>query len=283
MGTLLPMSTPATSTPTPVQIPKSISPSSISQFQSCPLAFRFSYVDKLPQEPSPAASKGTLVHRALEHLMMRAPEYRSIANALVDLATARSELAADPDFTGLNLTEDEWGIFYEEAERLVHKYFELEDPSSIRPIGLELRLQANIGSATVRGVIDRLELNDDDELIISDYKTGKAPGPRYQDQRLAGVNLYALMVQETLGKRPVKVQLLYLADPVAIVATTSDQQTRGVANKTQAVWDAIGDACTKVDFRTKPGPLCNWCSFKPFCPEFGGNPQDAIDLLEASK
>ncbi|MEI8336701.1 MAG: PD-(D/E)XK nuclease family protein [Actinomycetes bacterium] len=277
------MTTPSPAAPVPVQVPKSISPSSISQFQSCPLAFRFSYVDRLPQEPSPAASKGTLVHLALEHLMMRPADQRSIANALIDLATARTELASDPDFTGLNLNEEQWGSFYDEAERLVYKYFELEDPSSIRPIGLELRLQANIGRATVRGVIDRLELNEDDELVISDYKTGKAPGPRYQDQRLAGVNLYALMVEEALGKRPVKVQLLYLADPVAIVATTSDQQSRGVANKTQAVWDAIGDACTNVDFRTKPGPLCNWCSFKPFCPEFGGNPQDAIDLLETLK
>ena len=266
------MTTPSPAAPVPVQVPKSISPSSISQFQSCPLAFRFSYVDRLPQEPSPAASKGTLVHLALEHLMMRPADQRSIANALIDLATARTELASDPDFTGLNLNEEQWGSFYDEAERLVYKYFELEDPSSIRPIGLELRLQANIGRATVRGVIDRLELNEDDELVISDYKTGKAPGPRYQDQRLAGVNLYALMVEEALGKRPVKVQLLYLADPVAIVATTSDQQSRGVANKTQAVWDAIGDACTKVDFRTKPGPAMQLVLFQALLPRVRRQP-----------
>ena len=89
-----------------IPIPKSISPSSISQFQSCPLAFRFAYIERLPQAPSPAASKGTLVHRALEHLMTRDAAERTVEAALADLVLARAELAEDPDFTGLELTDE---------------------------------------------------------------------------------------------------------------------------------------------------------------------------------
>ena len=178
-----------------VGLPRGLSPSSFSAFKSCPLAFKFSYLDRLPQPPSAPASKGTLVHRALELLMLRGPADRTIGAALEDLAQARNELAADPDFTELVLTEAEWDGFHAEAETLVHRYFELEDPTAVRPIGLELRLAATVGSVQLRGIIDRLELVEDDELVITDYKTGAVPGERHELQRLAGVHMYALMVR----------------------------------------------------------------------------------------
>ncbi|TMK58458.1 MAG: PD-(D/E)XK nuclease family protein [Actinobacteria bacterium] len=44
-----------------VGMPPSLSPSAISAFKECPLAFKFSYVQRLPEPPSPWTSKGTLV------------------------------------------------------------------------------------------------------------------------------------------------------------------------------------------------------------------------------
>ena len=258
--------------------PTGLSPSSFSAFKDCPLAFRFSYLDKLPQPPSPAASKGTLVHRALEHLMLRDPGARTLANALADLDHARADLAGDPDFTELELTLDEWERFHAEAEVLVRKYFELEDPSTIVPIGLELRLAATIGSVQLRGIIDRLELDADGELVITDYKTGAVPGERYEIKRLAGVHMYAAMVEHVLGRRPVKVQLLYLSKPEAIITSPSEQSVTGVMRKTDALWSAIGRACERDDFRPNPGRLCDWCAYKPYCPAYGGDPLQAVEL-----
>ena len=268
--------------PVAIPIPKSISPSSISQFQSCPLAFRFAYIERLPQAPSPAASKGTLVHRALELLMHRDPTDRTVEAALADLADARVELADDPEFAGLELDDAAWAEFHADAEALVRRYFDLEDPTAVEPIGLELKLEATVGRATVRGIIDRLERDREGRLVVSDYKTGRAPHPNYQAQRMAGVNLYALMVAEHYGELPARVQLLHLQEPVAIVAHTSEQQARGVERKTEAVWDAIGTACQRGEFRPRVSKLCDWCSFREFCPEFGGDPQAAIDLLDAT-
>jgi RecB family exonuclease len=259
--------------------PRGLSPSSFSAFKDCPLAFRFSYLDRLPQPPSAAASKGTLVHRALELLMLRAPEARTIANAVVDLDRSRAELASHPDFAELELTVDEWDRFHADAEVLVRQYFELEDPTTVTPIGLELRLAATIGTVQLRGIIDRLEVDADGELIITDYKTGSVPGERYEIKRLAGVHMYAAMVQHVLGKRPVKVQLFYLSKPEAIITSPSEQSITGVMRKTDALWSAIGRACERDDFRPSTGPLCNWCAYKPYCPEFGGDPLQAVELL----
>src|SRR5262245_6350019 len=111
-----------------VGLPRGLSPSSFGAFKSCPLAFKFSYLDKLPQPPSAAASKGTLVHRALELLMLRDAPARTIDAALAELARARTELADDPELADLELTETEWDAFHADSETLVHRYFELEDP-----------------------------------------------------------------------------------------------------------------------------------------------------------
>src|SRR5216683_578984 len=119
-------------------LPSSLSPSKVASFKDCGLAFKFAAVDRLPEPPSPWTTKGTLVHRALELLLDRPADERSIDAGLADLAQARVELAPHPDFADLDLTEEEWAKFDADSESLVHKYFELEDPRTIKPIGLEL-------------------------------------------------------------------------------------------------------------------------------------------------
>src|SRR3954470_18581316 len=87
---------PATSAPTPVaQIPTpaaspvdvglpvlgSLSPSRASDFMACPLLYRFRVIDKLPERPSPAAVRGTVVHAALERLFDLPAAQRSLEAA----------------------------------------------------------------------------------------------------------------------------------------------------------------------------------------------------------
>ncbi|MGH9032195.1 MAG: RecB family exonuclease [Acidimicrobiia bacterium] len=259
-------------------VPQRLSPSSVSAFKDCPLAFRFSYIDRLPEPPSAPASKGTLVHRALERLMCRPQAERTIAGALDELATARVEMADDPDLTGLELTDEEWDAFHAEAEVLVRRYFELEDPTTVKPIGLELKLSAEVGRITLRGVIDRLELDDAGELVVTDYKTGSVPSEMYENTRLAGVHIYAFLCERMLGRRPARVQLYFLSKPEAIIARPSAQSVAGVERKTSAVWSAIARACERDDFRPRPGPLCDYCTFRPYCPAWGGDPAQAAEL-----
>src|ERR1700704_2701516 len=155
--------------------PPSLSPSSVSAFKDCPLAFKFSYIDRLPEPPSAAATKGTLVHKALEILMCRPQPDRTVEAALADLERAKVEMADDPDLTGLELTDEEWQSFHSGAEQLVRRYFDLEDPRAVRPVGLELKLTAQFGRVKLRGIIDRLEPDDDGQFVVTDYKTGSVP------------------------------------------------------------------------------------------------------------
>jgi putative RecB family exonuclease len=262
-----------------VSLPPSLSPSSVSAFKDCPLAFKFSYLERLPEPPSAPASKGTLVHRALERLMCRPPAARTPEAAHADLASARVELAEHPEFAGLGMSDEEWDAFHADATACVDRYFELEDPTRVRPIGLELKLTAKIGKVTLRGIIDRLEIGADGEWVVTDYKTGSVPSEQKEQARLAGVHIYALLCEQMLGQRPARVQLLYLSKPEMIIARPSEQSITGVARRTGAIWTAIERACAVDDFRPSPGPLCGYCAFKPYCPAYGGDPAMARELL----
>lgn len=255
--------------------PATLSPSKVSSFTQCALAFRFSAIDHVPEPPSEPATKGTLVHAALERLFALEPPARTLEAAQVCLAEAIEAIRSDPEFTGLNLDPAGEQAFFNDASALLTSYFDLEDPTQINPVGLELMLEVPIEGVTLRGIIDRLEEDENGELIVTDYKTGRSPGERNEQGRLGGVHFYSYLCEQIYGRRPKAVQLLYLREPVAIIATPTEQSTRGLRTKVGAIWQAIEKACATEDFRPKPGPLCAYCSFKEWCPAFGGDPADA--------
>jgi len=98
------------------------------------------------------------------------------------------------------------------------------------------------------------------------------PRVTYEQSKLGGVHFYAFLCEQVLGRRPSKIQLLYLSEPVAIVAQPSDQSIRGLQQRTSAIWTAVEKACEREDFRPHPSRLCDWCSYQAYCPAFGGDP-----------
>jgi len=252
-----------------LEVPRTLSPSKASAFTNCPLAFRLAIIDHVPEPPSPPAVKGTLVHAALERLFWdHVPGERTIEAGLDSLELAWEAIQDDPEFVGLDLDIDEAAEFRADAEVLVHNYFRIEDPNTVRTVGVELGLETKIGDMVLRGIIDRLDLTDDGELVVIDYKTGRAPSSQFEKSRLHGVHTYALLCERMLGRFPSQVKLLYLRDPVSIIATPTEQSVRGHGKRTIAVWSAIERACENEDFRPHPSGLCRYCNFQHLCPAF---------------
>src|ERR1700738_616666 len=103
-----------------VPLPTSLSPSKVASFTDCALAFRFSAIDHVPEAPSAAAVKGTLVHRALELLMWEEPAgHRTVDAPLAKLARAVDEMLDDPEYLGLQLDADAHSDFVADAGELV--------------------------------------------------------------------------------------------------------------------------------------------------------------------
>jgi putative RecB family exonuclease len=261
-------------------LPSSLSPSKVSSFKDCALAFRFSAIDRLPEPPSPWTVKGNLVHRALERLFWLVPAGRRSLEAGLDQLDRAWELAEEEaDLAALDLTPAETDELRADTGRLIRGYFELEDPNEVTAVGVELALEADLGDMRLRGVIDRLDIDKDGRLVVTDYKTGRVPGQAQEQLRLAGVHFYAFLCEKVLGERPARVQLLYLRDPICISTVPSDQSIQGLRQRTSAIWSAIERACRLEDFRPKPSALCEYCNWQSYCPAFGGDPARAVEVL----
>lgn len=255
-------------------VPVNLSPSRVEAFTSCPLAFRFASIEKLPEPPRPHTTKGSLVHRALELLFVdHRPAQRTPEAGLASLAKATAEYEEELAAIGMDPADD--AALRADTVRLMRRYFEMEDPREITDIGVELYLEAKVGRLTLRGIIDRLELDDHGGLIVTDYKTGRPPMAEREQRRLGGVHFYAFLCQQVFGQRPARIRLMYLSTGEVITVRPSEQSIQFLPRRTAAVWQAVERACEAGDFRPRTGPLCDYCAFKPWCPSFGGDPDRA--------
>ncbi len=265
----------------PLELPTSLSPSKVASFTDCALAFRFSNIDRIPEPPSIPATKGSLVHRALELLFCETAAERTPERAMACLARAAAEFSTHADYVGLALDDAAAAAFQADAEAMVHRYFTIEDPTTITPIGIELKLEVAVGDLRLRGIIDRLELDPEGGLVVTDYKTGRVPSERQERSKLGGIHFYAYMCHRLFGVRPSRIQLMYLgAKPDVITATPSEQSIAALEKLVIALWTAVERACEREDFRPNPSKLCDWCAFRSWCPAFGGDPSAAPRPVE---
>src|SRR6185437_10671649 len=223
-----------------LDLPRTLTPSKVTAFTNCPLAFRYSVIERRPEPPSPHAVKGTLVHAALEGLFWHhVPPGRTPAAARFELERAWKALGSDPEFVALALTDEATADFLVDARGLLDNYFRLEDPNAVHTIGVELGVELEQDGMRLRGIIDRLDIGPGGALTVVDYKTGRAPSERFEHGKMAGVQTYALLCERLLGRAPAEVRLLHLRDPVAISAVPTAQTIRGQRVRTSAVWGAI--------------------------------------------
>ncbi|MFA3879115.1 RecB family exonuclease [Streptomyces sp. MMCC 100] len=270
--------TAAAASPAPVAIPPaSLSPSRAGDFMQCPLLYRFRVIDRLPEKPSEAATRGTLVHAVLERLFdapaaeRTAPRAKALVPGQWDrLRESRPEVgelfADDPE--GERLAQ-----WLSEAERLVERWFTLEDPSRLEPAERELFVEAELDSGLrLRGIIDRVDVAPTGEVRIVDYKTGKAPRPQYAEGALFQMKFYALVVWRLKKVVPRRLQLVYLGSGDVLTYDPVLADLERVERKLLALWEAIRLATETGDWRPRPTKLCGWCDHQAHCPEFGGTP-----------
>ena len=247
---------------------ETLSPSRASDFKTCPQLFKFRAIDRLPEPATIYQARGTTAHLALQRLFDR-PASERTPEALYDLfREAWSELRQD-EYPGLfESVEDEqaWGI---ESLELLANYFSVEDPRSFDPLDRELDMLENLDGITIRGILDRME-EIDGRLVITDYKSGKAPPERYALPAFFALKIYALLIRRRTGRTPDAIRLIYLNGPTVYEIPVNDAQLEAMDRQLRALWSAIDKAIAADNFPPRPGRLCDWCSFQDQCPAFAG-------------
>jgi putative RecB family exonuclease len=257
----------------------SLSPSRAGDFLTCPLLYRFRVIDRLPEPPSAAAARGTLVHAVLERLFDSPAAGRTpqAAQALLEPQWERL-VAEEPELAGLFEDDEQRGAWLAEARDMLGRYFALEDPTRLEPRHREHAVEAVLESGLLlRGYIDRLDVAAGGEIRIVDYKTGTAPPEEFEGRALFQMKFYAVVLWLTQQQVPKLLQLMYLGNGEIVRYAPDESDLRATMRKIDALWQAIERARATGDWRPRPSRLCGWCAHQAICPAFGGTPPPLPD------
>ena len=250
--------------------PLALSPSRAADFKQCPLLYRYRAIDRFPEAPTQAQTKGTVVHAALENLFDMPAELRTqeAANYLVDGAwDAMCE--ADASLTDV-VGPDDQDAFLAQAHKLIENYYQMENPTAFDPAAVEEHVEIAADDVLMRGFIDRVDIAPTGEIRIVDYKTGRSPGEAYEAKALFQMKFYALAVLRIRGVVPDRLQLMYLSDGQVLTYEPDAAELDRFGRTLSAIWSAIRTAVASGDFRPRRSWMCRTCEHHSRCPEFGG-------------
>ncbi len=257
-----------------------LSPSRAADFKQCPLLYRFRAIDRLPEAPSAAQLRGSLVHATLEQLYglpatQRGPD---TARSLVEPAWERM-IAEEPALAD-ELAPELRTQLLDEARALLSGYYRLEDPTRFDPDSCEQRVEVELADGTLlRGFIDRIDVAATGELRVVDYKTGKAPPAaragadfKAEFKAMFQMKFYAVALLRSRGVLATRLRLIYLADGQVLDYTPEHDELLRFEKTLIAIWRAIQSASQTGDFRPSQSRFCAWCPHQKHCPVFGGTP-----------
>jgi putative RecB family exonuclease len=146
----------------------------------------------------------------------------------------------------------------------------IEDPTETEIDGMEVEVIATVSGVAMKGYIDRFIFSEDGTVVISDYKTGKIPNPKYksEDDKFFQLLCYALMLDASEQETTSKLELLYLTQKAKhdlVVTQENLEKARSVIVNTRSEVEA---ACEREEFRCNVTVLCNYCHYQKIgiCP-----------------
>jgi RecB family exonuclease len=131
------------------------------------------------------------------------------------------------------------------------------------PVGVERTVSAKLPGLALSGRVDRIDRRGD-ELVIVDYKTGRAPLTPDDARGSLQLAMYAVAAERTLRRTCRTVELHHL--PTGEVHTwrhTDDSLARHVSRASAIAQEARA----ATEHPPRPGSMCRWCDFVRACPE----------------
>ncbi len=250
--------------------------SALETFKTCPLKYKYQVIEKRGAPKRIEAIFGTLVHSALKFMFERNPLYPTLDEVINFFTIKFNEKADGVLFNDEKTKEAEEKMYFEEGVRMLKNFYKKNQPWNFNALELETRFSLDIEDEktkrthTLAGIIDRIDKNEEDETYeIIDYKTSKKmPAESTLEENLQ-LNLYHLALTRrwpsiTSGK--VKLSLYFLKHNEKISLTPNQAVIKRAQEMLLSTIREVEDKTEKDDFPPTPGPLCNYCGFRPVCP-----------------
>ena len=242
------------------EVPEQItlSASSLDTYISCPLKFRMSKIDRIPQAASkPELVFGSIIHKVLQrfHEKEKPLDQERIIRLLnEEWKTGKFEY---------KVREEK---FKSQGEKMLFSYYKSIESSPPNVLRTEYEFSFQIDNITIVGTIDRIDKHDDNNISIIDYKTSKTPTSAKSSLQLAVYCLYLEQSNDPLiSGIPSSSSLYFLRNDENPLRehTFSGDELRSTKDKIIEVADGIKNK----EFDPEKGNHCNWCDYKDLsCP-----------------
>lgn len=244
--------------------------SKIETYNSCPLKYRFNYIEKAKTQIKGTieAFMGSRVHEALEKLYKDLQFERK--NQLQDLIEFYQNQWDKEWQEGILVVREDYTVddYRAMGVRFISEYYDRFAPfDQDKTIGVEEYILFDLDDQhQLQGYIDRLSYEGDGLYTIHDYKTSnslKTAEDADNDRQLA---LYAIAIKKKYQDcKRVRLVWHMLAFDKDVIIEKTEEDLLKTLDETKANVKKIEAATEFPDNKTA---LCGWCEFQPICPHF---------------
>ena len=237
--------------------------SKLETYLSCPLQFKYAYVDKLVvEEPvNFSATLGIAVHRALELFFQNIQTLDELLSIWRKLC--KNEYFTDPKLLWTSVTHKK--LFYNQGKQLLTDFFNTGQHLYTKPtysvVGLEKSFQITFDRWQLTGFIDKIESHSD-KVFICDYKTGKHMLTQQQADEHLQLTFYSLAYRKLYKQQEQGLYLYYLKHNTIL-------KTKRQVEHFEKLHSILNDITQKIlneQFEPKPSYFnCKYCKYNSNC------------------
>lgn len=253
-----------------------LSYSAIRTFQSCPLKYRFRYLDGLPEScTSSSLIFGSSIHAAIEAYFQALLVGEPLPDLDALMATYRQCWQANQTEQIQFGSSESAESLQQLAQRMLTKFLASE---LVQPEGRIIAIEEELRGALVPGVPDLLGrvdllLETDEHVVIQDFKTARCAWNAEQAEESAEqLLLYGDLVRRLVPGKALKLRFAVITktkEPKVQVLDAEFDAER--LDRTKAVFKAVWSAIQAGNFYPSPSPMtCSGCGYRSQCTAWRG-------------
>ena len=244
-----------------------LSASKIKVFNTCPLKYKYQYIDCIPSfDKSKQMQMGLLIHKVLENFHKNNKITLDELKKLLNIYWDRSFYSCEQ--------ENEQNK--EDAIMMLENYWNYIDKTQLGMGYYEYEFSFNIDNIELIGKCDRINIDNDNNVTIIDYKTSKNSVSKNILKKDIQLNIYALFLYKhgiqidsssKIKVIPKEIIMLYLKkDKPEVLITLNNEDLNKAIDDIKSISSEIKSS----SYKPNKGRHCDWCDYKELlCPKFG--------------
>lgn len=233
--------------------------SKLELYNQCPLKYKYVYLLHLPIKKNEYLLFGIAMHQLLEQVYKEGVFdtwfYVEKWDKFFD------NIAKDKEFEAISKSSKDW--VKSQGNWMVRDFFETAKEYNLekKAKAVEKRLKGKVKIKgiiyTLTGIADLIIENEDGEIILIDFKTGKPDDEHYRKQS----TLYAELVRKQFGIKITKIGIWYLKSKEIKFFEITSKLRKETANYIMKIVEKL----QTEKYPAKKNEYCKYCEFKKRC------------------